>query len=201
MNNKLEQNPARPEGEGGEEMLNRMNSSHKPLRDWGLSLLEWKPGLRILDIGCGGGATIADMLELSRDSFVDGVDYAEKSVEMSRKMNEKHLGKRCRIVQGDVQALPYEDETFDLITAVETVYFWPDMVNALKEVHRVTKEGGIFAILSEACEPGDHSWGEIQEHMTIYRPQELIEMLEKAGFHDVKAYRGEGEYLTVTGKK
>ena len=75
------ENPARPEGKSGEKMLKRMNRSHGPLRDFGLSKISWRPDMRILDVGCGGGATIQDMLKLSVGSVIDGVDYSEVTVQ------------------------------------------------------------------------------------------------------------------------
>src|SRR5699024_11001640 len=120
------ENPARPEGEIGEKMLKRMNKSHGPLRDFGLSQISWRPHMRILDVGCGGGATIREMLELSKDSVIDGVDYSEVSVAQSRELNRDYLENRCHICQGDAAELPFMENTYDLVTAVETIYFWPD---------------------------------------------------------------------------
>ena len=101
------ENPARPEGEIGEKMLKRMNKSHGPLRNFGLSQISWRPDMRILDVGCGGGATIREMLELSQDSVIDGVDYSEVSVAQSQELNREYLGKRCHISQGDAADLPF----------------------------------------------------------------------------------------------
>lgn len=117
------ENPARPEGEIGEKMLKRMNKSHGPLRDFGLSQISWRPHMRILDVGCGGGATIREMLELSKDSVIDGVDYSEVSVAQSRELNRDYLENRCNICQGDAAELPFMENTYDLVTAVETIYF------------------------------------------------------------------------------
>ena len=46
-------------------MLERMNRSHEPLRAFAFPLLPWRENMRILDVGCGGGAAIAEMLKLS----------------------------------------------------------------------------------------------------------------------------------------
>ena len=59
----IKENPARPEGEGGEKMLKRMNKSHEPLRNFGFSKLPWRPDMRILDVGCGEGYYTASIFQ------------------------------------------------------------------------------------------------------------------------------------------
>ena len=121
------ENPGRPEGAAGAKMLERMNRSHEPLRAFAFPLLPWRENMRILDVGCGGGAAIAEMLKLSPGSVIQGIDYSETSVRESSLLNREFLGSRCFIRQADAAALPFEDNSFDLVTAVETVYFWPDI--------------------------------------------------------------------------
>lgn len=197
----MESNPARPQGEEGKKMLERMNRSHAPLRKWGLSCFEWKDHLHILDIGCGGGATIKDMLSLSKESIIDGVDYMETSVKLAALYNEEELGKRVFIKQGDVAHLPYEDESFDLITAVETIYFWKDIKNNFKEVKRVLKNGGTFLILCEASDPDETNWPEIDGLVKIYTPEEVSEILKENLFKNIRFHRGAGQYIAILGEK
>ena len=198
---KERENPARPEGKTGEKMLERMNRSHGPLRAFGLPLLSWRPGMRILDVGCGGGAAIAEMLNLSSDSVIDGIDYSEVSVRQSEELNKKELGRRCNITQADVAKLPFPGDTYDLVTAVETVYFWPDIRSAFQEIFRVLKPQGVFAILNEGSDPEQCNWPSVDGFMRIYRPEELTELLKKAGFQEIKADHGPGQRICVTGRK
>ena len=130
-------------------MLKRMNKSHEPLRNFGFSKLPWRPDMRILDAGCGGGAAIKEMLKRSPDSVIDGIDYTEVSVRQSEELNKEYLGTRCHIRQADVVRLPFSENTFDLVTAIETVYFWPNIKTGFKEILRVLKTSGIFAVLNE----------------------------------------------------
>lgn len=197
----IRENPARPEGKTGEKMLERMNVSHGPLRSFGLPLLPWKENMRILDVGCGGGATIAEMLKCSPGSIIDGIDYSEVSVKQSQETNREYIGTRCQVQKADVAGLPFEAATFDLITAVETVYFWPDIQAGLKEICRVLKPEGTFAVLNEGSDPDNNNWPKIDGFMKIYRPEELTELLEICGFIDVKIYKGAGQMICVTGTR
>ena len=72
-----------------------MNASHEPIRAFAFPLLSWRENMRILDVGCGGGAAIAEMLKLSPGSIIDGIDYSEVSVQKSSLLNRDYLGSRC----------------------------------------------------------------------------------------------------------
>ena len=196
------ENPALPEGETGEKMLLRMNDHHKALRDWGFSFIKWVPGMEILDVGCGGGAAIHDMLKLSEGSIVKGIDHSYKSIEISLKVNAEAIAyERCSVKKYDVMDMPYIDNAYDLVTAIETVYFWDDPKVAFGHIKRVLKPGGMFAVMAEACEPSGDEEEKYGAPMKVYTEEELKGIMEDAGFVDCVARRGEGENILVTGVK
>ena len=198
---KTEDDPGYPDGEAGKKMLQRMNEHHSALRSWGFSCISWRPGMEILDVGCGGGAAVYDMLRLSEGSIVKGVDYSDTSIELSRKLNAEEIEyERCMIEKADAARLPYVDEAFDLITAIETVYFWNDPVASFREIRRVLRTGGEFAVLMEACEPAVEETG-YDTPMRIYSEDELKDMMKKAGFSSCESRRGVGENIMVCGIK
>ncbi len=191
---------ARPEGFLGRVMLRFMNFGHAPLTNWGLSLVEIHDGWTMLDIGCGGGATLKRLLKRSKGAQVYGIDISEESVAKARKVNASVLDRQVFVTQGSAEKLPYEDNKFDLVTAVETVYFWPDLPNCLKEVRRVVKPGGRFAIMVEVLE-NDSLWTDVVDGMTAYSPEQLKEMLEGAGFVKTELHRKKPSYSTIIGVK
>ena len=199
--NTEKENPARPEGAVGAKMLDRMNTCHEPIRSFAFPLLPWREKMNILDVGCGGGAAIAEMLKLSPGSIIHGIDYSEVSVQKSSELNREFLGTRCFIRQADVTALPFKDDEFDLITAVETVYFWPEIEAGFREIHRVLKPSGTFAILNEGSDPDNIDWPAIDGFMKIYRPRELEELLKKCGFQTVKTEHGPEQIICVMAQK
>ena len=191
---------ARPEGFLGRVMLRFMNFGHAPLTNWGLSLVEIHDGWTMLDIGCGGGATLKRLLMRSKGAQVYGIDISEESVAKARKVNANVLDRQVFVTQGSAEKLPYDDNKFDLVTAVETVYFWPDLPNCLKEVRRVVKPGGRFAIMVEVLE-NDSVWTDVVDGMTAYSPEQLKEMLDKAGFVKTELHRRKPSYSTIIGVK
>ena len=97
--------------------------------------------------------------------------------------------------------MPYENDSFDLVTAYETIYFW-NIEKGFKEVYRVLKEDGTFAIINEAkSEVG------MEEHIEaigfrVYTEEEIRETLTRIGFREITAHSHEnGNWLTVTAKK
>ena len=191
---------ARPEGALGRVMLSFMNYTHAPLTNWGLKLVNIQDGWTILDVGCGGGFTIRRLLKRSQDAQVYGIDISEESVAKAKKVNADVLDKQVFIVQGSAEKLPYEDAKFDLVTAVETVYFWPNLPGCLQEVHRVLKSGGRFAILVEVVD-SDSKWTNVVEGMTAYTPEQLKSLLDDAGFVQTEIHRKKPSYATIIGTK
>lgn len=168
-----------PRGFIGNIMIRIMNKAHSSMTIWGLRKIIIKKDAPILDIGCGGGQTIHMLAKQNSDSDIYGIDYAQKAVETTIQKNREAVTTgRVRITQGEVSALPFDDELFGTITAVQTHYFWPDLKNDVKEVFRVLKTGGIFIIISEIYK--------IDYHMKKYTKNEDVEQLfQELGFQTV----------------
>jgi ubiquinone/menaquinone biosynthesis C-methylase UbiE len=127
-----------------------MNWSHSAVTDWGLQHVSIGPHDTILDIGCGGGRTIAKLAEQCTAGKVYGVDYSETSVAASCKTNSAAIAHgRVEVRHGSVSQLPFHEGAFDLITAVETHFWWPDLPGDMREVFRVSKPGGKLILIAE----------------------------------------------------
>lgn len=185
-------------------MVNMMNSGHAKMAEWGFEFLKLKETDTVLDIGCGGGANIAYMLKKCTKGMVKGIDYSEVSVEKSRKVNADAIKSgNCDVVCASVMELPFETEQFDVITAFETVYFWPGLEEAFAQVYKVLKVGGTFLICNESCgkNQADEKWTKMIEGMVIYTAEQIKEYLEKAGFTDIKLHENGKGWLCVTAMK
>ena len=193
-------NCACPQGWMGRAMLKFMNLCHAPLTNWGLKLVDIQDSWTMLDIGCGGGATLQRLLKRSKDAQVYGIDISEESVAKARKVNAEVLDKQVFVTQGSAEKLPYEDGKFDLVTAAETVYFWPNLPGCIQEVCRVLKQGGKFAILVEVVD-SDSKWTSVVEGMTAYTPDQLKQLLDDAGFTQTEIHRKKPSYATIVGIK
>ena len=194
-----EGNPRRPEGEAGRAMLVRMNESHAQLVEWGLAQIDLRAGDTVLDIGCGGGNTLARMAQRVTEGHLVGIDYAETSVEASRAFNAGLIeAGRMEILHGSVEHLPFADGHFDAVVTVESFYFWPSPEESLKEVARVIRRGGTFLLLAEIYGRDDLPEGiraKVAEYsLTNPTPEEFERLFRAAGFSDVTMAFKDGEY-------
>ena len=128
-----------------------MNMSHSSLTDWGLTHVRIEERFTILDVGCGGGRTIEKLAALATKGRVYGVDYAKGSVAASSGRNAQLIkAGRVAIKQASVSQLPFPEDSFDLVSAVETHYYWPDLVKDMREILRVLKPGGTLIMIAES---------------------------------------------------
>ena len=189
----------KPHGEEGIQTIKNMNENHKDISKFAFECVNVSENDMILDIGCGGGVNIEKFLKLTKNN-VDGLDYSEISVAESIKRNKKAVDeKRCEVIQADVSNMPIEDETYDLVCAFETIYFWPDIKNTFKEVSRIIKENGQFMIAqgTDGNHPDDEKWLSTVEGMHVYTANQLENYLTNAGFNSVKSFKKENDYILV----
>lgn len=198
-------NPRKPQGEEGIQMLQRMNESHSAVTGWALNFWDIRESDQVMDIGCGGGATLMRMAQHIHTGHLTGVDYSEVSVNLSRELNagDIHKGK-MDILRASVERLPVEDERFDKIITVESFYFWPNPVDNLKEVLRTLKKGGIFLLVADIYQKDDLG-KEVLENIERYHlfnptPDEFRTMFQQAGFSRITVHIKEGEnWICVEG--
>ena len=189
----------KPHGEEGIETIKRMNVNHKDISEFAFECINVDDCDKILDIGCGGGVNIEKFLRLTNNN-VDGLDYSEVSVDETIKRNQKAIDeKRCKVIQANVCNMPIEDESYDLVSAFETIYFWPDIKNTFKEVSRIIKPNGKFLIAqgTDGNHPDDEKWLNTVEGMSVYTAQELEKHLTDAGFTDINVFKKENDYILV----
>ena len=197
------ENTRKPTGIGGKLMVNLMNLCHRPLAGWGMKFLPLPADAKVLDCGCGGGANIRKLLKKCPQGVVKGIDYSPVSVEKARQRNAEAIREgHCVVWQGSVEQIIFASGWFDAVTAFETVYFWPDLLQCFREIHRVLKPGGTFLICNECGDANSgEKWTEKINGMTVYSGAELKIFMENAGFHNVQIHADKLGWLCVTGQK
>ena len=196
-----------PSGLLGRRVVRAMNMSHSAMTDWGLQQVMIPKNAAILDIGCGGGRTVRKLVTLAPEGKVIGLDYSAASVAVSRDTNVQEIqAGRVQIEQGSVAALPFPDHTFDVVTAVETHYYWPDLPANVREVLRVLKTGGTFTLIAEAYRGGPFRWV-YSIVMPLLRAALLSDaehrdLLTQAGFTEVATKHVSGKnWICATGRR
>jgi ubiquinone/menaquinone biosynthesis C-methylase UbiE len=186
-------NARKPTGKLGRLLIRVMNISHYQLTSWGLSHLSIRKQDTILDIGCGGGGTVHRLAKIATNGKVYGIDFSDESVMASRVKNKQliQMG-RVEIQQSSVSCLPFSDNMFDLVTAVNTHNYWPDLVTDMQEILRVLKPSGKLIIIGSVYEGGkyDKRNQKYAELIEIAFPSinELRDLFLWAGYSEVQMF-------------
>jgi len=197
----------KPAGWVGRSVAWGMNLSHSKVTNWGLSRISIGENATVLDIGCGGGGTIQKLARIVIKGKIYGVDYSEDSVRISQYANKAAIrAGRVEIRQGLVSSLSFPKDMFDLITAIETHYFWPDLVNDMKEVLRVLKPAGTLIMIGGEYKGGrydqrNQKWVELG-NMTYLTVNEIKRLFSDAGYVEVQVFEDyDRGWICGSGKK
>ena len=158
---------------------------------------------RILDVGCGTGATVIDFKRaFGRRVDVEGLDVVRLQIEVGNEKLKKHAV-NARLHWYDGQAgsqFPFSNNVFDAVYTSDVLGHVPDVELWLAEVARVLKPGGALAMFAES-ELGKHAWirnylikrglnvdPHVKFHISLYSKGELKQFIEEAGFEIEKMY-------------
>ena len=180
--NHLQSQGGEPKGFVGYIIGKLMNLFHITGYMLALSKLPVADNLICLDIGCGGGKLVNLLASQIKNGKIYGLDHSEQMVKLARKVNNSFIENGIvEILQGTVSALPFSDSQFDLITAFETIHFWPDLDTNLKEIPRKLKSSGKFMIVNRFPQEGTKWFNFVQ----IKNADEYKNKLVSAGFSDI----------------
>lgn len=159
--------------------------------------LDLRPGFRVLDAGCGPGRHLAEAFR-RQGVHVVGIDKNAEDATKARNLvrimdHEGEGGSGCwEVFVGDVTKLPFCDEAFDLVVCSEVLEHIPEDTRAIAEIVRVLKPGECLAVSVPRFFPETICWmlskayrNEPGGHVRIYRRQQLIRRLERAGLECV----------------
>lgn len=161
---------------------------------------------KLLDIGCGTGYLI-DMLAKNYDADFTGLDL---SPEMIKQANNKNI-KNAKFVEGKSDKMPFEDDTFNIVTCSQSFHHYPNTDKAMQEARRVLKPGGLYILSDTGVGPFKILGVKIDDF--IYRHfsntgdcnvsymEKTIRDMERNGFMIVKAEKITTFIYTVIGKK
>ena len=173
---------SRPAGPLGRVVAALMNRGNRDLNARAIALLDVREGSRVLDLGFGGGLTFAPLL--ARGATVTGVDRAADMVRAAEARHREAVAAgRLTVQTGEVEQLPLADAAVDRVLTVNTVYFWPDLAAALREVRRVLAPGGKLVV---GIRDGSVMEQVSPDVFTLRSPDELRSAIEAAGFGEAR---------------
>jgi len=199
----------KPTGWVGRFVLRNMNSRHSKVTDWGLSHISPRKSDVVLDVGCGGGRTVSKLAAIVTQGKVFGVDHSSESVAVARKTNKEWIDKgRVEIREGSVSQLPFSDDFFDLVTAVETHFWWSDLPSDVREVYRVLKPGGTLIVIAEIYKGANTKTAKLAEKylplsgMKLLSVDEHRQLFADASYSDIQITEESGKgWICGVGRK
>jgi ubiquinone/menaquinone biosynthesis C-methylase UbiE len=173
---------SRPTGVLGRVIGRGMARHNEREARWTVDLLAIPPDSRVLEVGFGPGVAIQYAAERATRGHVSGIDCSDAMLQMARKRNASGLAKGVvDLTKGDVQSLPYADDSFDRAFAIHCIYFWRDPAACLREIRRVLRPEGVVAITIRPIQQwqGRKPPAEV---FHLYRGDEVVNLLAGSDF-------------------
>jgi SAM-dependent methyltransferase len=153
--------------------------------------LQLQPDDIFLEVGCGGGILLDMALQTVQRAC--GIDHSPDMVELARQRNAQALSEgRAEIVRGNLQDLPWNENTFTCAAGVEMLGFVEDPMLALRGLYRVLKPDGRL-VFATAAQPESALSRLLSapwlKHLRFHADDELASMLREAGFQTVQVQR------------
>ncbi len=145
--------------------------------------MEFSKNTKLLDVGCGGGKLIK-LLSNKKDGLFYGVDISKGMVNVAKKTNADLVRHgKVRIDEASVLNLPYEDDTFDIVTAFRTIPLWPELTHSVGEIYRILKKGGVFVVINSYPRKYDIKWRNFVESDST---DGFVYLFKSIGFNHIK---------------
>ena len=141
---------------------------------------------KVLEIGFGPGKLINEMASITVKGVVEGIDYSQAMLKQAGKVNRQYIATgKVKLHQGDCSFLPFDNESFDKLCSINTLYFWKEPKKYFREMFRVLKPGGSIAIGFR----DDKQMSKLnlsKDIFTTYSQNEVISLLYNSGFSDAR---------------
>jgi ubiquinone/menaquinone biosynthesis C-methylase UbiE len=148
---------------------------------WTISLLDIRPDDRVLEIGFGPGVAIELVSKVASEGFIAGVDHSDVMVKHAGKRNNRAIRNGKVVLQlGSASNLPKFNEPFDKIFTINSIHFWNEPIDCLKELRNLLRPGGLIAV---TLQPRSRS---ATDETTKRIGKEIAMNLERAGFSQVR---------------
>ena len=166
----------------------------KKLSLWAIKQTTISDNYRILEIGYGGGSTIKNLLALNKNLEIHGIDISKESYRTAQRLHSDSIRKgSVQLKIGNVENMPYQNNYFDRIFAIQTHIFWKDIKKSFQEVYRVMSSNSTLIIASEK--------EKIHYHMTDYRTShEFSQLLTSIGFSKIEEKQNRNWILYIVYK-
>lgn len=176
-----------PTGEAGIQTGEWMNRGNAYINLYTIDVLNAVAGDNILEIGMGNGFFISHILQKHNGIKYTGLDFSDVMIEQAKKINDKWINNgQTKFVLGDVAALPFNNDSFNKIFTINTIYFWQDTDTIIEQIKRVLlPQGKLIIILRPKHQMQLYPF--TKYGFTMYSKEEAISLLTQNGLTITKA--------------
>ncbi len=157
--------------------------------EWTIAVLSIQPTDRVLEVGFGPGVAIALAARRATRGRVVGIEISSAMLSAARRRNAAAIrAGRVDLRLADVAAIPFESGGFNKALSIHSLYFWPQPLAALRELHRVLRPAGRLALTlmpRDAMAAQDRPPSHI---FRLYDPAEVVVLLGEAGFSGIQVH-------------
>jgi len=195
----------KPSGIIGRFLMTKIfNDGNAELNSFVKDILSLQKENKVLEIGFGPGKLINEMAAITTDGVVTGIDFSQVMLKKASKLNKQYISKGKVILRkGECSSLPFENESFDKLCSINTLYFWKEPDKNFSEMFRVIKSGGKIVIGFR----DDKQMNNLNLSADVFRyysQEDVLNMLAGAGFANAHIKEKEGRqfvsYCAVANK-
>ena len=176
-----------PKGEFGIEVGEKMNEANAYMSTHTYNMLEIKKEDKIFEVGFGNGHFIPYILNKAEQVSYAGIDISQTMVDEASKKNALYIKQgTVELINANVSKIPFDNNTFDKVCTVNTLYFWENPEKDMKELCRILKPGGKLIV---AVRPlNELQRAEFEKHGFNFYPSKTIRtFMENAGLRFVES--------------
>ncbi|MBC8028793.1 MAG: class I SAM-dependent methyltransferase [Pyrinomonadaceae bacterium] len=167
-----------------------MEKGHRPVGEQAIELMRISSEAQVIDIGCGSGWAARLMAEKAREGRVVGIDVSDEMIRVARESSAAVSNVEFHVASAE--KLPFDDAEFMRAFSMESLYYYTDMLAALKEIRRVLRAGGRFVTVVDLYEENEpsHQWiDQLKVAVHLLSESQYCSLFESAGFSNVQSQR------------
>jgi SAM-dependent methyltransferase len=167
-----------------------MEKGHRPVGEQAIAQMALGPDARVLDVGCGSGWASRLIAERVPQGHVMGIDISDEMVQLASNSSTNFPNVEFKVASAE--ALPFADNEFSAAFSMESIYYYSNMLAALREIHRALENGGKFVSVIDLYLENrpSHQWVEtLKVPVHLLGIPEYRSLLQEAGFVNVKDAR------------
>ena len=195
----------KPSGIIGRFLMTKIfNDGNAELNSFVKAMLGLQEENKVLEIGFGPGKLINEMAAITTDGVVTGIDFSQVMLEKASELNKQYISKgKVILCKGECSSLPFDNESFDKLCSINTLYFWKEPDTNFSEMFRVIKSGGKI-VIGFRDDKQMKNLNLSADVFSYYSQEDVVNMLAEAGFANAHIKEKEGRpfvsYCAVANK-